>query len=136
VALTDGQAASSRPRAVRSAAARLRMQAMDQLCPEGVPDPELVIGGVPASVLVEPLGGETEQHYCSRMRQPGQWGSTAEILALARVLERAIHVHTSFGVHVYGADEPTSSAPIAVHFEDSHYTAVTGEGATSSKEEL
>ena len=134
VALTDGDAASSRARAVRTAAARLRADAMDELCPQGVPDPELVIGGVPASLLVEPLGGETEQNYCSRMRKPGQWGSTAEILALTRVLKRAIHVHASFGVQVYGADETMPA--IAVHFKDHHYTAVTGDGATDTKQEL
>ena len=46
---------------------------------------------------MEPLGGETEADYCQRLANPGEWGSTAEILALTRVLSRPIRVHTAFG---------------------------------------
>ena len=117
--LTDGQPAQS--------AAALRAEAMDLLCPNGAPDPELSIGGLPASLLIEPLGGEGEAGYCERMRKAGEWGSTAELLALTRVLKRAIRVHTSFGIDEYGAEEHVDGdkAALAVHFEGSHYRAVT-----------
>ena len=97
---------------------------MDVLCPAGTPDPDLAIGGLPASLLIEPLGGENEAGYCKRMRQSGEWGSTAEILALTRLLNRPIRVHTSFGVDEYGTEHNGAPA-IAVHFENSHYRAVS-----------
>ena len=124
--LTDN--GSAQPQAVIEGAKRLRQMAMDLLCPADDIDPELVMAGLPASLLIEPLHGEDEAGYCQRMRRDGQWGSTAEILALARVLKREIQVHTSFGsVESYGTEEGEASGlvPLAVHFANSHYRAVT-----------
>ena len=121
-AITDNKPDQARARAIRTAAGRLRAQAMDLLCPSGVPDPELSIGGLPVSLLIEPLGGESEASYCTRLRQGGQWGSTAEVLALTKVLQRPIRVHTSFGVEAYG--EEAKLPPLAVHYENHHYRAV------------
>jgi hypothetical protein len=119
---------SAQPQEVIQGAKRLRQVAMDLLCPADDIDPELVMAGLPASLLIEPLHGEDEAGYCQRMRRDGQWGSTAEILALARVLKREIQVHTSFGsVESYGTEEGEASGlvPLAVHFANSHYRAVT-----------
>ena len=126
-AITDNQPDQASARALRTAAGRLRAQALDLLCPSGVPDPELSIGGLPASLLIEPLGGESEAGYCRRLRQGGEWGSTAEVLALTEVLQRPIRVHTTFGVEEYGAtdDDGTGKAlALSVYFEENHYTAV------------
>ena len=123
-ALTDDRPDQARARAVRSAAARLRQQALELLCPTGIPDAELILGDLPASLLIEPLGGESEATYCQRMRQPGEWGSTAELLALTRVLARPIKVYTSFGAETYGSEE-AGARSLAIHFESSHYRAVT-----------
>lgn len=97
---------------------------MDLLCPSGSPDEELVLGGLPAALLIEPLHGEDGTSYCTRLRSPGQWGSTAEVLALTKVLQRSIRVHTEFGMEQYG-DESEERTPLSVHFADSHYRAVT-----------
>ena len=132
-ALVDNQPALARARALRTAASRLRAEALDALCPNGAPNPELEIGGLPAALLIEPLGGESEVGYCKRMRSPGQWGSTAELLALTKVLGRPIRVHTDFGVEQYG--EAGERAPLAVHFRNSHYRAVTEPKATVEVEE-
>ena len=123
-ALADNMPAQTRARAVRTAAARLRASAMDVLCPDGQPDDGLEVGGIPAPLLIEPLVGETSAAYCSRLRNDGEWGSTAEVLALTRVLRRAIHVHTDFGVERYDVDD-VSLAPISIHFDTaaSHYRA-------------
>jgi ketosteroid isomerase-like protein len=77
---------------------------------------------LPVSLIIEPLGGESEAGYCTRLRQGGQWGSTAEVLALTKVLQRPIRVHTPFGVEPYGdeADLP----PLSVYYENHHYRAV------------
>lgn len=127
-ALTDNNPAQMQEQAVRSNAKRLRLEAVDLLCPtdDGV-DPELIMSGLPASLIIEPLHGEDEPGYCRRMRRDGQWGSTAEILALSRVLRREIHVHAAFGVENYGTDEGESSGllPLAIHFANQHYRAVT-----------
>ena len=34
----------------------------------------------------------------------GEWGSTAEVMALSRVLERPIRIHTPFGTETYGEE--------------------------------
>ena len=122
-ALVDNQPSLARARAVRTAAARLRSEAMDLLCPNGRPDEQLILGDLPASLLIEPLGGEDGSAYCKRMRGPGQWGSTAELLALTKVLQRPIRVHTAFGVEQYGNEG--SLSPLSLHFADSHYRAAT-----------
>ena len=130
-ALVDGDASQARARAVRNAAARLRSDTMDLLCPTGTPDPELALGGLPVTLLIEPAAGENEAGYCRRLRQPGQWGSTTEILALTKLLGRPVTVHTEFGApETYGADE--AGAGLAIHFEANHYRAVT----VSRKDEL
>ena len=130
-ALVDGDATQARARAVRNAAARLRSDTMDLLCPTGTPDPELALGGLPVTLLIEPAAGENEAGYCRRLRQPGQWGSTTEILALTKLLGRPVTVHTEFGApETYGADEP--GAVLDIHFEANHYRAVT----VSRKDEL
>jgi hypothetical protein len=105
----------------------LRAQAMDVLCSSG----DVSLGGLPANLIIEPLGGEGEVGYCRRMRRSGEWGSTAELLALTRVLSRPIRVHTAFGAELYGADEGTAW-PLAVHYENSHYRAVTEAPASES----
>ena len=53
--LTDQLSPASKPNALY-----LRIKALDLLCPAGVPDPELILGELPASLVVEPLGGEGE----------------------------------------------------------------------------
>ena len=143
MALTDHVPASARARAVRTAANRLRVEANDLLCPSGLPDPELILGELPASLVIEPLRGEGERGYCTRMRQPGQWGSTAEILALTIILARPIRVYTPFGLEVYGSekvDEETRGQhrrPLAIHFANDHYRAVTAvEDPDGPKQEL
>ena len=125
-AITDRHPPQARARAVRTAAASLRARAMDVLCPNGVPDENIVVGGLPAPLLVEPMGGEGGKGYCERMRTSGEWGSTAEVVALTRVLGRPIRVHTAFGVEEYGNDLPeASAAALAIHFADNHYRAAT-----------
>lgn len=126
-ALTDGIPEHAHAPAVQEASKRLRSEALDCLCPSGVPDPELTLGGLPASLLIEPLNGEDEAGYCQRLRRSGQWGSTAEILALTRVLKRPINVYTQFGLETYGSDESANSAraPLSIHFHQNHYRAVT-----------
>ena len=124
-ALIDNRPDQARARALRTSAERLRNQAMDLLCPAGSPDPELVLGGLPAELVMEPRSGEDAIGYCKRMRQPGEWGSTAELMALTRVLGRPIRVHTEFSVETYGAEQPSAKPPLSVHFADSHYRAVT-----------
>lgn len=109
-------------------ASMLRIQANDLLCPNGEPDPELTLGELPVSLLIEPLNGESERQYCRRMRRLGEWGSTAELLALTHVLKRPIEVHTAFGkdADVYGADSDSATRiPLSIHFENSHYRAAT-----------
>ena len=132
-ALIDNKPDQARARALRTASFRLRSQANQLLCPNGAPDPALEISGLPVSLLMEPLGGETEADYCQRLANPGEWGSTAEILALTRVLSRPIRVHTAFGgVEEYG--QPGEGAPLSIHFANDHYRAVTEE-TTSIKEQ-
>jgi hypothetical protein len=136
MAIVDDTPAQTRARAVRTAAARLRSSAMDLLCPHGSPDPELSFGGVPVPLLIEPRGGESESGYCRRLRTAGEWGSTAELLALTRVLRRPIRVCTPFGTETYGegegkaegegeAAEGTPPAPLCVHYDSGHYQAAT-----------
>ena len=127
VAIVDDAPAQARSRAVRTAAARLRSAAMDLLCPHGSPDPELSLGGLPAPLLIEPRGGESESGYCRRLRTAGEWGSTAELLALTRVLRRPIRVCTSFGMtETYGDSEAAEGTqPLCVHYDSGHYQAAT-----------
>ena len=132
VAIVDDAPAQTRARAVRTAAARLRSAAMDLLCPHGSPDPELSFGGLPVPLLIEPRGGESESGYCRRLRTAGEWGSTAELLALTRVLKRPIRVCTSFGTETYGEAEAeaaeaegTQPSPLCVHYDSGHYQAAT-----------
>ena len=136
MAIVDDTPAQTRARAVRTAAARLRSSAMDLLCPHGSPDPELSFGGVPVPLLIEPRDGESESGYCRRLRTAGEWGSTAELLALTRVLRRPIRVCTPFGTEMYGegegkpegegeAAEGTPPAPLCAHYDAGHYQAAT-----------
>ena len=131
VAIVDDTPALTRARAVRTAAARLRSAAMDVLCPHGSPDPELSLGGLPAPLLIEPRSGESESGYCRRLRTAGEWGSTAELLALTRVLRRPIRVVTAFGTEQYGdssagdSDAAEGGRPLCVHYHESHYQAAT-----------
>ena len=62
----------------------------------GCPSKE-VVDGLPVAMIVEPLGNEDGCGYCQRMRQPGQWGTAAEILALSAVLRRRITVYRRDG---------------------------------------
>ena len=102
-AIVDQEPANSRARALRNAAAQLRSDALDVLCPAGYPaEVEPLASGLPASVLVEPRATETGAEYCSRMRRAGEWGSSAELLALTRVLGRPIRVYTPFAKPVRG----------------------------------
>ena len=139
IALTDNVPAQARARSVRNMAARLRIQALDVLCPSGLPDPDLILGGLPVRLLIEPLDDEGEAGYCRRLRRDGEWGSTAEMLALTHVLGRSIHVHTDFGIEEYGDERHDSAAsdqlvPIAVHYDGAsrHYQALTGSSKTPS----
>jgi len=135
-ALTDGLPAPSATE-LRVRAAELRIAAVTLLCPAGAPDPDLILGELPADLIIEPLPGEDGVGYCRRMRRPGQWGSLAEILVLSKVLQRPIAVHAAFGVDTYG-DNPSGGAgpaeddtgrvktlrpPLAVYFQNSHYRA-------------
>ena len=106
-------------------AAELRKAAMDLLCPVGDADPKLMLGGLPAAMLIEPLQGETPRQYCHRLRKDGEWGSTAELLALTRVLRRPIVVHAAFGSDTYGSEEGTERKPLVIHFHQHHYRAAT-----------
>jgi|EP00908_Phaeocystis_cordata_P025534 ketosteroid isomerase-like protein len=130
-ALVDNLPGQTRARAVRTAAARLRVSAMNLLCPHGTPDPELSLGGLPVEVLIEPQGGESQAGYCRRLRMAGEWGSTAEVMALSRVLERPIRIHTPFGTETYGeeasneGDADAVAAPLTLHYADGHYQAAT-----------
>ena len=124
-ALVDGEPSQARARAVRTAAARLRASAMDLLCPTGTPDPELTLGGLPAALLIEPRRGESDEGYCNRLRKAGEWGSSAEVLALAHVQRRPIRIHTAFGeAETYGAGEGgTEAQPLVLHYANHHYQA-------------
>lgn len=137
-ALTDGHPTPS-VADLHDRAGELRLAALDLLCPAGSPDPDLILGGLPADLVIDPRPGETGAAYCRRMRHQGQWGSTAEILALTRVLQRPITVHAAFGPETYGESERSvysvdgagpgavdGHAPLAVHFENGHYRAVLG----------
>lgn len=82
-------------------AKNLRIRANNVLCSKnsrtGLVEPSnepLTKDGVPRSLLVEPLNGETGSDYCKRLRSSGQWGSAAEIMALSHSLNRPITVHT------------------------------------------
>ena len=111
-AIVDQEPANSRARALRNAAAQLRSDALDVLCPAGYPaEVEPLASGLPASVLVEPRVTETGAEYCSRMRRAGEWGSSAELLALTRVLGRPIRVYTPYAKPVRGVG-PEGSARV------------------------
>ena len=76
-----------------SLAQSLRLACNDLLCPGGVPSTEPLKGqDIPPSLLIETLPGESPRGYCKRLRQKGQWGSAAELAALAVVLDRQINV--------------------------------------------
>ena len=139
-ALVDYQPAQARARAVRTAAARLRAEALDLLCPRGEPDPDLMFGELPAELVIEPIGHESTAEYCLRMRRDGEWGSVAEVLALTRVLNRPIHVFKSFGpmgeAEIYGEHERLR--PLSIFYDSgaNHYQAVTVDDLDKSKVEL
>ena len=150
VALVDRTPAQARARALRTAAERLRNQAVELLCPNGIPDENLILGELPAALLMEPLYGEGEAGYCQRMRQRGEWGTSAEVVALTRVLMRPIHVYTSFGAapQIYGADEAVPSPqhlnelvlprPLTIFYDAgaNHYQAATVMAEAEPKSEL
>ena len=150
-ALADGSGPPGEAE-LHATALTLRAAALRLLCPHGRPSTELEFGGLPAVLVVEPLGGEDGAGYCERMARPGEWGSIAELLALTRVLGRPIRVHLldeelvnlepptappqpvppqavparmvarALSSELYGAEE--KGAPIAVAFSANHYRAV------------
>jgi len=120
-ALADGSIVPAGS-ALSDRAAELRSSAMDLLCPTGVPDGALTLGGLPVDLLIELQPGEDGRGYCSRLRRRGEWGSTAEILALSHVLGRPISVHTDFGEQAFGDGE--ASGALALRFRGNHYDAV------------
>ena len=73
-------------------AKQLRLQANDVLCPDGTPS-QADYNGIPLSLTIEPIGGESGRGYCARLRQDSQWGSAAEILALSMSLQCPIVVY-------------------------------------------
>ena len=110
-------------------AQQLRLQANDLLCPGGNPSPD-EINGFPLALVMEPAPGEDGCGYCARLRQNGQWGSAAEILALSQVLHCPIAVyHRPLGsdapeeMDTYGREEAGRSVPI-LYLHGSHYTAL------------
>jgi hypothetical protein len=92
---------------------------------------------------MEPRGNEDGCGYCKRLRQKGQWGSAAEILALSRVLGRAISVHererpsgTSLKlVAKYGEDtrKGGKEALRLLYVGNAHYMAIVQEGRLSQQ---
>ena len=119
-------------------AQQLRLQANDLLCPGGNPSPD-EINGFPLALVMEPAPGEDGCGYCARLRQNGQWGSAAEILALSQVLHCPIAVyHRPLGsdapeeMDTYGREEAGRSVPI-LYLHGSHYTAlVPGQSEAAS----
>ena len=119
-------------------AQQLRLQANDLLCPGGNPSPD-EINGFPLALVMEPAPGEDGCGYCARLRQNGQWGSAAEILALSQVLHCPIAVyHRPLGsdapeeMDTYGREEAGRSVPI-LYLHGSHYTAlVPGQSEASA----
>ncbi len=78
--------------AIRNRAKELRYSANDFLCPNGSISSQ-EIDGLPIKYIVEPLGNESFNGYCKRMRNDYQWGTAAEILALSHQLKNMIHVY-------------------------------------------
>ena len=73
------------------------------------------------------VAGAARSAPVQRLRRDGEWGSRAELLALARVLRRGIRVATPFGADEYGAEEGAATdtergrAPLQLHLENNHY---------------
>jgi hypothetical protein len=76
----------------RSRAQALRLLANDFLFPGDCPSSD-IMEGLPLALVIEPRGDEDVRGYCKRLRESGEWGTAAEILALAIVLGRSISVH-------------------------------------------
>jgi len=76
---------------LRARAAALRAAACDAICGTDADhvradEPAGSLGGLPAALVVEASGarpGESGRAYVRRMRQAGEWGGEAELLALA-----------------------------------------------------
>ena len=97
---------------------------------------------------MEPRPGESSVGYCSRLRTKGEWGSAAEIWALAQVLKRSIQVYTyssdgkqkfeqianySYGAYENDDKQQAVKPPIPIiYINNNHYQALllveVGEG--------
>lgn len=121
------------------AAASLRRKAVKFLCPAPakVPDPDRSVGGLPIAMIVEPLDGEDGAGYCRRMARRGEWGTSAEVIALAHVTGHQIVVHSDFAPagDAYGEAGKKKQAALHVHLAGSHYRAVLP-GHAPGKDEL
>ena len=124
-------------------ARELRVLANDFLCPDGKPSNE-ELNGLPIELIIEPINGEDGEEYCARMREDGEWGSAAEILALTQVLNRPILVYqrvysTRQGVQMkelekYGSElEEQPKSPLSVlYVMAKHYMALLPNDCYSS----
>ncbi len=112
----------------RSRAQELRVLANDFLCPGGCPSKDS-IEGLPIEFVIEPRQNEDGCGYCRRLRESGEWGGAAEIVALSNVLRRAISVHHQPPLgsikHMarYGESE-TGTELRVLYVGSSHYMAV------------
>jgi hypothetical protein len=113
-------------------ARELRRIANDYLCPGGAPA-AMELNGLPVELVIEPLGGEGGRGYCRRLRQDGQWGGAAEILALSKQLRCPIAVYTRGArrgaldeLDVYGREERGGVTVPILYLHGQHYTALGG----------
>jgi hypothetical protein len=117
----------------RSRAQALRLLANDFLCPGGCPSSERM-EGLPLALVIEPSDNEDGCGYCKRLRESGQWGSAAEIVALSIVLGRSISVHRRSNhqgsielMATYGENQKSSKKGTelrVLYVGNSHYMAV------------
>lgn len=188
------------PHALAEAAHELRRSALQLMCPNGLPDPDLLLSGMPVEVLIEtrpltpatdrpsdrrhedmllrdrrhedmlllgllneiedlksaagvwtggpgmpaeaPIEPQTDEGpagYCSRMRERGQWGSMAELLAVAHVLDAPIAVHSPWGTEEHNVQSGRDDENETIHIEYdgvSHYRAVRNDRARHGRDEL
>ncbi len=102
-------------------ARNLRKMALDYICPDGHLNRAAMVDDMPLHLLIEPDESEDVHAYCERMRNSGEWGSLVEIIAMTRVLECNIRVHTRFGIENYGQGYDHT---LDILLEDHHYSAL------------
>jgi hypothetical protein len=99
----------------------LRKRTMDYICPNDIPNMNAFIDGLRLCDLIETQSTESVAEYCRRMRKSGEWGSVIEIIAMTKLLQVGILVHTCFGVEMYGTEYKDR---LHISLKNEHYTAL------------